>query len=652
MTGLLSVGPWHLVYLRVMMGGSQRLAALVVIAASLAFVPSAVAAGVEPGFGIERFSLTATEVGRAADTQAGSHPYELTAEAMLELSAHGTSGDEVKDLSFELPPGLTLDPSAVPQCSAVQFTGGGCPDSAAVGVAVVSAGGKEYPVAVYGLHPVPGEPAQLGFTLEGVRLLADVTVRTGGDYGMTMSVRDIPRMEVKSLKLTLWGVPSDSTHDALRGSCLTGGGACPSAGGTGAFLTLPGSCAGPLRTALQGESYAAETASWPASFPAMTGCNQLTFDPALSMTPEITQADEPSGYQVRLRVPQSENPVGLAAAQLRDMTVVFPAGVSLGSSSMEGLVGCSEAEFGLASVQRGMCPVASTVGTVELLSGLSEELEGHLYMATPNANPLGAPLALYLEAQGSGLLVKLAGALARNPATGQLKLSFEDVPELSFSDIELAFFGGHDALLTSPPACGTFTAISDLVPWSAGPDAASSSSFGIAMGAGGGPCPPPPPSSSSSSSSSPSSSSSSSSSDPASGSGPGSTTPADVTDSAALTGTRIIATRGGDATVKLTCAGAGTCHGKLTLTVETRDVKGARGVRGGKSYSHASHVKTTMIGTAGFSISAGTTATVRLVLDAAGKALLRSAHGHINATLTILQSGPSQTHNETVRLVR
>ena len=64
--------------------------------------------------------------------------------------------------------------------------------------------------------------------------------------------------------------------------------------------------------------------------------------------------------------------------------------------------------------------------------------------------------------------------------------------------------------------------------------------------------------------------------------------------------------------------------------------------------------KTETIGTAAFSIPAGKTAAVTLVLNAAGRALLKTAHGHLGATLTILKSSPSpmQTTNDTVQLAQ
>jgi hypothetical protein len=51
------------------------------------------------GFGIESYTLTATNEHGAVDTQAGSHPYELTAEAKLDSSTQGAS--EVRSLTFE-----------------------------------------------------------------------------------------------------------------------------------------------------------------------------------------------------------------------------------------------------------------------------------------------------------------------------------------------------------------------------------------------------------------------------------------------------------------------------------------------------------------------------------------------------------------------
>jgi hypothetical protein len=590
------------------------------------------------GFGIERYGLTATEENASADAQAGSHPYALTAEAGFDLKAQSSS--EARNLNLELPTGLTLEPNAVPRCTQEEFMAGDCPNSTAVGVVRMSVAGTMVPAAVYNLVSAPGELAQLGFTLEGTPVVADVAVRTGGDYGMTVSISNIPHQEVESVDLVLWGVPSEASHDALRGRCLTGEEtACPDAAPMSALLTLPTSCAGSSQTTLQGESWGGETASLPIPFPQMTGCELLSFNPSISLVPKTDQASEPSGYTLDIRVPQSEEPAVLASAALRDATIVFPAGVSLAPSGMEGLVDCSEAEFEPSSAQPGMCPHASEVGTVELETPLlSEPLDGYIYMATPNANSSGTPPALYLEAQASGLLVKLAGQLTQNPATGQLTLTFEDLPQLPFGDVRLAFVGGQFALLANPPACGMFTATSDLAPWSAGPQATPSSSFQIATGAGGGPCPPSP--------SSPSSSSPAA----ASGSGLASTTlnaSGTVSGNASnvtLAGARIAVSGNGEASIALNCAGTGTCSGKLTLTISRRRLGKGRDTR----------LETTTIGTVDFSIPAGRTTTVMLRLNPTGRTLFGADHGRLGVDLTVLEfsPAPAQAHVEHARLVR
>lgn len=576
---------------------ARRTLCVALACALLAVCASASRSYASAGFGIERYGLTATEENSSADIQAGSHPHELTAEAVLEPNAHNTGADEVKNLDFELPAGLIVNPATVAQ-------------DEVVGSVQMGVEGITKSVALYNLAPAPGELGRFGFTLEGAAVIADISVRTGGDYGMTLSIRDLPQRGIESVKLALGGLSSST------------------------FLTLSTSCAGPLQTMLQGESWGGESISRSASFPQMTGCDRLPFTPSLNVAPLVAQADEPSGYQVQLSMLQNGGPEGLSAAELRDATVVFPAGLSLAPSGMEGLVGCSEAEFGLPSAQTGMCPYASSIGTVELETPLlNEPLDGRLYVAASNTSQLGMPLALYVEAQGSGLLVKLAGQLTQNPATGQLSLTFEELPQLPFSDIELTFFGGHDALLASPSTCGTFTATSDLTPWSAGPEATPSASFQIATGAGGGPCPGSP--------------SGSSSSVPASDAGPTSTTPSAVV---TLDGTSIATTKSGKASIELACAGIGVCRGKLMLTIKGGK---SRGMGKGLGKDGKVRSKTIVIGTATFSIPAGKSTIVALNLNGAGRALLGADHGHLDADLAILglQPGLVRTPIESVRLV-
>lgn len=439
----------------------------VLACAMLVICAGASSAYASGGFGIERYGLTATNENGSADTQAGSHPYELTAEVGLDSGAQSAGEGEVRNLNFELPPGLTLDPSAISQCTFREFTEGGCPGSAAVGVAQMSVAGAMESVTVYNLTPVPGEPAELGFTLDGVPTIVDVNVRTASDYGITLSMRNIPHSKVESLKLTLRVAPYS------------------------AFLTLPTSCTGSLQATLQGESWGAEAASLAVSLPQMTGCDELPFDPSLSVAPDATEADEPSGYKLDLSLPRPEQPEGLTSAELQDVSVTLPAGTSLSLSGADGLTGCEAAQVALDSSEPAVCPNSSKVGLVKIATPLlAQPLEGAMFLATPDSNPLGALVGLYLVAQEpvSGVRIKLVGQIDLNPFTGQSTLTFDGLPQLPVGDIELELFGGERALLSTPATCGEATSTSELTPWSGSGPVTASSSFEIEQGVNGTPC--------------------------------------------------------------------------------------------------------------------------------------------------------------------
>jgi Trypsin len=110
-----------------------------------------------------------------------------------------------------------------------------------------------------------------------------------------------------------------------------------------------------------------------------------------------------------------------------------------------------------------------------------------------------------------------------------------------------------------------------------------------------------------------------------------------------LLGDTLAVSAGGVGIASLDCVVREGCRGKLTLTAqETSKGKGAR------------HKRTVTIGAASFSIQGDGDVAVRLALNAAGRALLKSGHGHLRADLEILQlePAPAQSQSEEVRLVQ
>jgi hypothetical protein len=99
----------------------------------------------------------------------------------------------------------------------------------------------------------------------------------------------------------------------------------------------------------------------------------------------------------------------------------------------------------------------------------------------------------------------------------------------------------------------------------------------------------------------------------------------------------------GWAKAKLLCTAPGGCHGKLVLLV-----KGPAKAKDRKrSATHALTIATT-----DFTLSGGALKTIKLKLNAAGRALLRADHGHLAATLEIVALAPSSaaTQSEHVQL--
>jgi hypothetical protein len=72
--------------------------------------------------------------------------------------------------------------------------------------------------------------------------------------------------------------------------------------------------------------------------------------------------------------------------------------------------------------------------------------------------------------------------------TGQITTTFEDTPQLPFSDLKLEFYGTDRAPLATPSYCGTYGTGASLEPWSATPSVSPVADFSIASGPNGSSC--------------------------------------------------------------------------------------------------------------------------------------------------------------------
>jgi hypothetical protein len=527
----------------------RLLCGVLVVTAAMVYVPTSAMAA----FGLQRLAVAATNQNGSPDVQAGSHPYALTTTFILNnpspIEAEVLPGEkrtffvaegDLKDVTAELPPGFVGDPDAMPRCSYQTFTSKNssvhCPNETVVGVDTTYVtdyeGVKENFEEVFGtsdpiynIEPPHGVAAEFGFKVAGISpVFLDVSVRTGGDYGLTVRTANISQaVLVYADKVTIWGVPAAPSHNALRGTCLNGvvegyvgglgegeveresppaesNGECPVSAPEVPLLTNPTSCGVPRTATLGVDSWQEPGifASKSVSLPELVGCEKLDFSPTISVGADGTAGSTPTGLNVDLHVPQeaSSNPAGLAEADVKDTTVALPEGVQMSPSAADGLLACSPTQIGLHGGEPPSCPEASKVGTVEIDTPLlPEPLTGAVYLATQDENPFGSLVALYVVAEDpvAGVLVKVAGQVTPNPVTGQLVTTFENTPQLPFSDFKLSFFGTDRAPLTTPPLCGTYTTKTSIAPWSGTPAVDPSSKFQITSGPAGSPCASPRP---------------------------------------------------------------------------------------------------------------------------------------------------------------
>jgi hypothetical protein len=516
------------------------------IQAAHASVSAPIDSTVTPG--IDDFKFEALGDDGEKDVRAGDHPARLLNEIgvastlerdPLQKSPQPLIGiEEPKTIMEEVPVGFLGNTQVTPKCSPSALVENGfesrCPaDTQIGGFAFIGLGqlklnettgaGGLYPI--YNLKPEKGYPAEFGINFDNqpVIFYASVVWRDGS-YRIRVTAPGVPRVARPVWLMTeffgepgVWnrGPQTQKEKEAEEEEIAK---EVPVKGlASEAFLTNPVDCA------QESTGANAQVVSWtdpdPEQAPVVqTGvgdevdeCGLLQFAPSLEMTSESNQTSVPSGYTTSLRVPEALNQAPVPATpELRDATVTTPVGTIVSPSAANGLSGCQPdgpsgidigeervAEDGMSHMEAGHCPSSSKIGTAEIKTPLlSAPLTGSVFLREPECGIGGTPacgnadaedgklLGLYLEVEGSGTIIKVAGTVSANTTTGQLTARFNENPQFPFSELKLKFFGGPRAALVTPQSCGTYTTTSDLMPWSSPftVDATPSGSFTIDEG--------------------------------------------------------------------------------------------------------------------------------------------------------------------------
>ena len=416
--------------------------------------------------------------------QAGAHA-DLTTELDF------TPGESVKNVRVILPPGLLGDPTAFPTCTNAQLfelTAGGnpnCPIGSQIGTAAVKQGfGQPFKLPVFNMAHGPELPGLFAFNYSTVLVSfvpRVVPQSVPGGYGVQVTAPAISQAQVVlGSKVIFWGAPADPTHDAERydphkkGFEQADWGASSPANNL-PFMTNPTACTEqPLVTRMEADAWSQQGVFAKASFDREADgtpflfdrCELVPFEPEVEVRAGTHRAASTSGLDLKITVPQSNAPHGLATAHVKRVVVAFPQGLTVSPSAVAGLGACSEAEIGLGDNNPPTCPDSSKIGNVAIKTPVLEQtLEGDVYMARQTENPFRSIFAIYMVVRGPGFYLKLPGELNIDKQTGRLRTVFDNNPQLPFEELSLDFRGGPTAPLTTPDVCGTYTTRSEITSW-------------------------------------------------------------------------------------------------------------------------------------------------------------------------------------------
>ena len=306
---------------RISSKGIRRLAAKALLGGIGCLAVVALAApAAQAAFGFSQFGVSNT-LGGEFSRQAGAHA-DLTTVVRFGLD------ESIRDITVDFPPGMIGDPTVTERCTNEKLANGDksfadCPNNSQVGVVGIEASVNSplQVTALYNIVQPADAPALLGFNYQGVIVYLKPNLRPASYAISTVATDTTVGQPIAGIRVTLWAVPADSSHDSQRGiSAGIYGEVASSTAPRLPFLTNPTSCPD-VPTPFTGE-----ITSWQGTGPLLaenstdlegtpfqwSGCERLPFEPKMKVSPGTHRAASTTGLEFKVTVPQSEDPGGIA----------------------------------------------------------------------------------------------------------------------------------------------------------------------------------------------------------------------------------------------------------------------------------------------------------------------------------------------------
>jgi hypothetical protein len=469
------------------------------VAAVLAFCAPVASAA----FGVSKWEAgTCTSKGCTVSTpeqfytQAAGHPPFGITDFSFNTDGSGAPEGHVREVRVDIPPGLSVDPFATPQCKLSELESLGCPSDTQVGeveLTVHLLATVTIKALVYNMEPPNGVPLEAAFKVAPGEIVHIVGgIDWAGDYHEFFTIKEIPNGIAELVESRL----------IFSGTALGPGGAGP-------FITMPSSCLGPQTSFLKVRSYEGQQETKSFTTPVgVSGCDEVPFKPEVVLMPATAQSDRPDAATVEVKLPQNSSASAINSSTLEDAQVTLPEGMTLNPAAANGLEACTDAQFGKGTTGPVSCPAASQIGTVtvETPNLPPGSLTGNVYAGQPlSGNPeSGQEYRIFIDAEAPryGVSVRLLGSVSANATTGQLTTAVLENPQIPFSDFIVTLGGPHvplaNPLLGTPHAgasCGLASPSAAFAPYSGNPPALelAGSPFAVDFDGKGGACPSPLP---------------------------------------------------------------------------------------------------------------------------------------------------------------